>query len=76
MASTGRTVAGTASLLQALGSKDIYAVVTHALFCDDAEAHINQAGIKSIWSTDSIEHPTSCIQLDTLLSEAVLAMIG
>ncbi len=76
MASTGRTVAGAARLLQSVGSKDIYAVVTHALFCGDAEIHILQAGIKAIWTTDSIEHPTSCIQLDNLLGKAVLEMIG
>ncbi|MDD1632761.1 MAG: ribose-phosphate diphosphokinase, partial [Methylococcaceae bacterium] len=57
MASTGRTLGKATRLLQAAGSKDIYAVVTHPLFCDDAEAHILQAGIKSIWSTDSIDHP-------------------
>lgn len=76
MASTGRTLAGAAGLLQAAGSKDLYAVVTHALFCGDAETHIRQAGIRSVWSTDSINHPTSCIPLDTLLAEAILAMMG
>ena len=75
VASTGRTLAQAAKLLQAAGSKDIYAVVTHALFCDDAEAHILKAGIKTIWSTDSIDHPTSCIKLDTLLADAIKAII-
>lgn len=75
MASTGRTLAGAARLLQAAGSKNIYAVVTHALFCGDAEAHIRQAGIQSLWSTDSINHPTSCIELDTLLAKAIIAML-
>ncbi len=76
MASTGRTLAETARLLQAAGSKEIHAVVTHALFCGDAEAHILQAGIQSIRSTDSIEHPTSCIHLDFLLAEAITSIIG
>ena len=75
MASTGRTLGKATRLLQAAGSKDIYAVVTHPLFCDDAEAHILQAGIKSIWSTDSIDHPTSCIKLDSLLANAIKAII-
>lgn len=75
MASTGRTLAGAARLLQAAGSKNVYAVVTHALFCGDAEAHIRQAGIQSLWSTDSINHPTSCIELDTLLAKAIIAML-
>jgi ribose-phosphate pyrophosphokinase len=75
MASTGRTLAKAAGLLQAAGSKDIYAVVTHPLFCDDAEAHILQSGIKTLWSTDSIDHPTSCIKLDSLLANAIKAII-
>ena len=74
MASTGRTLGKAAGLLQAAGAKDIYAVVTHALFCDDAQIHIWQAGIKAIWSTDSIDHPTSCIKLDALLAEAIKAI--
>ena len=75
IASTGRTLGKAAGLLQAAGGKDIYAVVTHALFCGDAEAHIRQAGIRTLWSTDSIDHPTSCIQLDALLADAVKAII-
>ena len=75
MASTGRTLGKAAGLLQAAGSKDIYAVVTHPLFCGDAEAHILKAGVKTIWSTDSIDHPTSCIKLDTLLADGIKAII-
>ncbi len=71
MASTGRTIAKATGLLQAAGSNDIYAVITHALFCDDAYDHILKAGVKTIWSTDSINHPSSCIKLDALLADAV-----
>jgi ribose-phosphate pyrophosphokinase len=74
MASTGRTLAKAAGLLQARGCQDIYAVVTHALFCGDAYAHILKTGVKSIWSTDSIDHPSSCIKLDALLADAVKAI--
>ncbi|MDP1773412.1 MAG: ribose-phosphate diphosphokinase [Methylobacter sp.] len=74
IASTGRTLAKAAGLLQAQGCQDIYAVVTHALFCDDAYAHILDAGVKTIWSTDSIDHPTSCIKLDALLADAIKAI--
>lgn len=74
MASTGRTLAKAAGLLQAAGCKDIYAVVSHALFCDDAYDHILDAGIKTIWSTDSIGHPSSCIKLDSLLADAIKAI--
>jgi ribose-phosphate pyrophosphokinase len=76
MASTGRTLARAAELLKAKGAAEIYAVVTHALFCGDAERVIRAAGIEAIWSTDSIEHPTSCIMLDGLLADSVKAMLS
>jgi ribose-phosphate pyrophosphokinase len=44
---------------------------TEELFCDDAEAHIINGGIKA----DSIDHPNSCISLDSLLAAAVKAII-
>lgn len=75
MASTGRTIGKTASLLQVMGCRDIFAVVTHPLFCGDAETHIRQSGVKAIWSTDSIGHPTACIQLDSLLARAIQALL-
>ncbi len=75
MASTGRTLAKAAGLLQAAGAKDIYAAVTHALFCGDALTHILSAGIKTIWTTDSIDHPAACIKLDSLLAGAIRAII-
>lgn len=74
MASTGRTLAKTAELLHAEGAVDIYAVVTHALFCENAERIILASGAKELWSTDSIDHPTSCIKLGKLLAEALSAL--
>ncbi len=74
MASTGRTLAKAAGLLQDAGCQDIYAVVTHALFCGDAYTYILEAGVKTIWSTDSIDHPSSCIKLDGLLADAIKAI--
>lgn len=75
MASTGRTIAKAARLLLAAGAARVYAVVTHPLFCGDAEQHIKDAGVTTIWSTDSIAHPTSVIALDMLLAEAMRAII-
>jgi ribose-phosphate pyrophosphokinase len=75
IASTGRTLGMAARLLKTAGAGDIYAVVTHALFCGDAEAHILQSGVQTVWSTDSINHPASCIKLDALLVDAIKALI-
>jgi len=74
MASTGRTIAKAVGLLQAAGNSDIHAVITHALFCGDAYDHILKAGVKNIWSTDSIDHPSACIKLDALLADALKAI--
>jgi len=71
MASTGRTMARTVGLLRNAGVGCVYAAVTHPLFCGDAEALIRAEGVKGIWSTDSIEHTTSCIMLAPLLSNAI-----
>ena len=71
MASTGRTLAKTTGLLLSEDAKQVYAIITHPLFCGDAEAHILQSGVKQIWSTDSISHTTACIHLDKLLAQAV-----
>jgi ribose-phosphate pyrophosphokinase len=76
MASTGRTLARAAELLKAKGAEAVYAVVTHALFCGDAERVIRDAGVEAIWSTDSIDHHTSYIMLDSLLSEAVKSVLS
>ncbi len=75
MASTGRTLATATRLLLNTGAGQVNAVITHALFCDDAETHILQSGLKQIWSTDSIDHSTACIHLDRLLGQAVKAII-
>lgn len=75
MASTGRTLAKATELLHAAGVKQVFAVVTHPLFCGDAEAYITQAGVQEIWSTDSISHSTACIHLNKLLAQAVKAVL-
>ena len=71
MASTGRTLARATALVQEAGAAKVYAVITHPLFCGDAEAHIMQAGVQEIWSTDTIAHASACIYLDKLLAQAV-----
>ncbi|HIG65936.1 MAG TPA: ribose-phosphate diphosphokinase [Methyloprofundus sp.] len=71
MASTGRTLARATTLLYAAGAVEVYAAITHPLFCGDAEAHILQSGVKEVWSTDSITHASASIHLHTLLAQAV-----
>ncbi len=75
MASTGRTISMATGLLLAAGAEQVFAVITHPLFCGDAEAHIMQAGVKQIWSTDSITHSSACIHLHQLLAQAVTEIL-
>ncbi len=69
--STGRTVAAAAKQVQAAGAAQVDLLVTHALFAEDALAHITAAGVRHIWSTDSIPHPTNTLPLATLLASAL-----
>lgn len=75
MASTGRTLASATTLLFQVGAQQVYAAITHPLFCGDAEAHIFQSGLKQIWSTDSISHPSACIHLDKLLAKSIRQLL-
>ncbi|MGR9051723.1 MAG: ribose-phosphate diphosphokinase [Gammaproteobacteria bacterium] len=75
MASTARTLADSVRLLKKAGAADVYATITHALFCGDAEAHLRAAGIAAVWSTDSISHPSSCIKLDALLADTINSIL-
>lgn len=75
MASTGRTLAKATQLLKNRGAGNVYAVITHPLFCGDAEQHMLSAGIKEIWSTDSIQHTSSVIYLDRLLAKGLQSII-
>ena len=68
--STGRTLAAAAVALRRAGAASVDAAVTHALFVDDAEQVMRASGIREIWSTDSIAHPTNRIALAPLLAGA------
>lgn len=71
IASTGHTLSMTAKALKNRGTQNIKCLVTHPLFADDAEQVMRAAGIDKIISTDSINHPSNQIQLNTLLAAAI-----
>jgi ribose-phosphate pyrophosphokinase len=70
MASTGQTIIQTANLLRQHKAKAVHCAVTHALFLHEVTQHMRQAGIQSVWSTDSVTHPTNQIFLATALAAA------
>lgn len=71
VASTGHTVAQAAHLLLAAGAASVDVAVTHALFADDALPLILAAGVKNVWSTDCIEHPSNAVSMATAIAEAL-----
>jgi len=74
MISTGHTVAQTAHLLKDAGARHIHCTVTHALYSQESQQLLHDAGIESIWCSDSIVHPCNVIQLAPALAAAVAAL--
>ena len=71
MISTGRTLINVAEQLQAQGARRIHCLVTHALFSDDVSSALQQAGIRNIWSSDSIPHPSNAVFLSKMIARVV-----
>ncbi len=71
IASTGRTLESAALELRLYKPASISAVVTHAMFVNDALERLKNAGITQIWSTNSIPHSTNAISLTRLLGTAL-----
>ena len=68
MASTGQTIIETAKELFQRKAQNVCCAVTHALFYEQVTERMQQAGIQSVWSTDSVQHPTNNIPLAKLLA--------
>lgn len=71
MASTGQTLAETARAVRSFGAGHVDVLVTHALFNEDALATLDSAGVREIWTSDSIHHPTNAFALAPLLAAAI-----
>jgi ribose-phosphate pyrophosphokinase len=76
MVSTGATLCQIARDLMSQGVASIDALVTHALFTHGTEQQMHSAGIRHIWSSDSVAHPTNRIYLEHLLATAVRHIIA
>jgi ribose-phosphate pyrophosphokinase len=71
MASTGRTLAVAASALRNAGAARVDVLVTHALFVGDALDTLKAAGVREIWSSDSVAHSSNAFALAPMLAEAL-----
>jgi ribose-phosphate pyrophosphokinase len=68
VASTGRTLAEGARSLYAAGVDRVDAIVTHALFVGDAMHALADAGVKDVWSSDSVVHQTNAFELAPMMA--------
>jgi len=75
IASTGRTLAQTVYGLWAAGVANIDVFVTHPVFVGDALDVLRAAGVGSIWSSDTVPHPTNAISVVPLLAEALRRLL-
>ncbi|MEQ8859122.1 MAG: ribose-phosphate diphosphokinase [Pseudomonadales bacterium] len=69
VASTGRTLLAATRALAAHRPASISVLVTHAMFVDDADQQLRDAGVEHIWSCDSIVHPTNRLALAEPMAE-------
>ncbi|MBI1907617.1 MAG: ribose-phosphate diphosphokinase [Rhodocyclales bacterium] len=74
VASSGHTVAVATRLLLAAGAASVDLAVTHALFADDAERLVRAAGVREIWSTDTIAHPSNAVSVAPALAAALASL--
>jgi ribose-phosphate pyrophosphokinase len=69
MASTGRTLIGSAQQLLQRGALSVDVAVTHALFNGDALANLKAAGVRHVWSSNSVAHASNAVSVAGLLAE-------
>lgn len=75
VASTAQTLITVAKALRERKPKSVSAVVTHALFSEQALALLRDSGVASVTSTDSVPHPSNAIELAPLLADALRPLI-
>jgi ribose-phosphate pyrophosphokinase len=70
MASTGRTLIAAAALCHAAGAASVDVAITHALMVEDAVAQLQAAGIRHVWSADTVAHASNAIPVAGLMAGA------
>jgi ribose-phosphate pyrophosphokinase len=71
MISTGRTLIESARSLTKAGAIRVDVAATHALLPQDAVRALHAAGVRRIWTTDSVRHATNAIGLAALVADAL-----
>jgi ribose-phosphate pyrophosphokinase len=75
VASTGRTLGAAARAAFAAGADSVDVAVTHALFVGDAFEHVAAAGVRRIWSSDCVPHPSNAVSVAPLLAQALWQLL-
>ncbi len=70
--STGHTLAQATRQLLAAGAASVDVAVTHALFVGDAWHMILNAGVREVWSTDCVKHPSNAVSMSVPIGEALI----
>ncbi|MDP3085919.1 MAG: ribose-phosphate diphosphokinase [Rubrivivax sp.] len=71
VASTGRTLVAAARGALAAGATSVDVAVTHGLFIGDAAEQIRAAGVRHLWSSDSVPHASNVVSVLPLLAAAL-----
>lgn len=75
MISTGHTIAEAAKVIQNWTKAPLSCLCIHALFTKAAGELMKTAGVKQIFSTNSVIHPTNAIDLSADLAQKIRAKI-
>jgi ribose-phosphate pyrophosphokinase len=75
VASTGGTLVSATRALQARGVASVDVAVTHALFVGDALDRIRAAGVRHVWSADSVPHASNVVSVVPLLAAALQRLV-
>lgn len=76
IASSGQTLVTAAEKCLVSKAAEVDVLLTHALFDNAAKQRLIEAGVRNIWSTDSVSHESNIIALKGLLRDAVLDLWG
>ena len=71
VASTGRTLIAAARGALARGAASVDVAVTHALFVGDALSEVHASGVRHVWSSDSVPHPSNAVSVVPLVASAI-----
>ncbi|MFO1326958.1 MAG: ribose-phosphate diphosphokinase [Rubrivivax sp.] len=71
VASTGSTLVQAARAALSRGAASVDVAVTHGLFVGDAVQRLHAAGVRHVWSTDSVPHASNCVSVAPLLAAAL-----